>query len=901
MLLCLTKKCMAPLGMSTWLVSDLKSKLSIQKRLLDQNPFLEEDAILRASELWKKILFRVRPEWRLVSYDLVSALIEEQMQKSEYEWARVPGTTSLMMEFVSLFCSVYSHPEGYDRMGDWFRLNPFSYSRWGEWFVEGERIFRFLKTKKVFPQSWAASLLLNEEIPEKAWSRPLTVDLGPDLNPVEAELISRLAKRIEVQVLKPNVSRSERFERLLRPYSTFESVSQKDPVNVADRSASISCYKLATQLSEVKNAVALVRQEIEKGIAPSQIAVTAPDVKVYWRTLDLYFKEEGIPVSKERASVLNHFSDLTIWLSEIAVRTQEFSGEALEHIFYSPERYGPMPFDKFRSLYARVYGDDDLARDKSVYEKIGKRQIGKDLTREEFIGWSLNYFPSDGDVDRLEGFIKNIVQECPASTKMNVRSWSRYFQSRASRSDVVLEPSSEGVEIINIDSVEGGTFKVIVALGLTEDSLRESESQIVDASELFSITAKTGFVFACQDPNRLEFKLRVIAQGDSHFHFSVPGSDFNGNIVAPSLFWLETANAYSAESLNTVLRPLPSSWDNLQESDFAAIADIRKWSNSKRERMWRRLKADLGEGEDDLFNSKNWSHLSASSLEEFFKCPFRFAARKVFRLETLPELDLDIDPLSKGRLMHKVFERLLVEPFKSSRSESELEAIIDQARREIDIQIGEDRFWPVTRANLVKLARRLLAFEGEWRQRFPQTTTIGREVEIAGFLNLTTGEFGTSPDEASVKVFGSIDRVDADREGNTIVLDYKSSANELKQVGSWIEEQQLQLLFYVAALEAGLTPLGARTALGAFYFVVKNLDRNRGFKLIESTGTLFDIEGRAKNKLSKEEKEELFEKFRGLVVQFGQESAKSLLPNPKDPQKCDICNWNKVCRAKHLN
>jgi hypothetical protein len=38
----------------TWVVSDLRSKLDIQKYLLASRPILEEEAILRASELWRK-------------------------------------------------------------------------------------------------------------------------------------------------------------------------------------------------------------------------------------------------------------------------------------------------------------------------------------------------------------------------------------------------------------------------------------------------------------------------------------------------------------------------------------------------------------------------------------------------------------------------------------------------------------------------------------------------------------------------------------------------------------------------------------------------------------------------------------------------------------------------------
>jgi len=40
----------------SWIVPDLKTKLEVQKIFLKKYGVLEEDAVLRASELWQKIL-----------------------------------------------------------------------------------------------------------------------------------------------------------------------------------------------------------------------------------------------------------------------------------------------------------------------------------------------------------------------------------------------------------------------------------------------------------------------------------------------------------------------------------------------------------------------------------------------------------------------------------------------------------------------------------------------------------------------------------------------------------------------------------------------------------------------------------------------------------------------------
>lgn len=390
---------------STWIVSDLKSKLAIQKSLLERSPFLEEDGILRASELWRKLLFRIRPEWKLVSHDLAISLIEQILSESEYAWARSAGASARLLEFMSLFVGVYSHPEGFEQMGEWFRLNPMSYVRWGEWFIEGHRTYLALESKKLFPSSWAPSLLLSQNL--EGWSRSLLVDLGPDLNLVEAELFHRLSQKLEVTVLQPRTSWSAAFPSVLSAYTVFAN-AQGDELATADafESSITNCFKFSTQLSEVKHATALTRQAIDAGIAPHRIAIVAPDIKVYWRALDLYLRQEGVPVSQERGAVLTHFVDFSTWFSELNLRGQSLSSEDLEASLYSSQSHGPLSYGRFQSLFSRIYGDEDFMRDKLIADVYKNKLREKDMTRDQFIFWSAPYFPVSGDHERFENFLK---------------------------------------------------------------------------------------------------------------------------------------------------------------------------------------------------------------------------------------------------------------------------------------------------------------------------------------------------------------------------------------------------------------------------------------------------------------------------------------------------------------
>ena len=55
----------------TYLLADLECKRYVQERFLENQKLLPEDACLRASELWQKLLFTVDPKQRIVSPSLL--------------------------------------------------------------------------------------------------------------------------------------------------------------------------------------------------------------------------------------------------------------------------------------------------------------------------------------------------------------------------------------------------------------------------------------------------------------------------------------------------------------------------------------------------------------------------------------------------------------------------------------------------------------------------------------------------------------------------------------------------------------------------------------------------------------------------------------------------------------
>ncbi len=893
---------------TTWIVSDLKSKLTLQKKCLETANFIPENAVLRASELWRKLFFRGYPQIAHISQDLSVHLISEWLEKSEAPWSKTSGAGLKMFEFMTHFASVLSHPACHDRMGDWFRIHIESYMRWGEWFVEAEKLWNEFRSRNLLPQAWISSLLASgnaEILVEKGfWSQNLVIDLGPDLNSLEAEIVLQLSRRLDVTILSPQLS-SKQYERLLQPYRTFDFVQESSTKTLSIPQPNIEVRRFATMLSEVKDVTGQVREWIEKGIAPDKIAIVAPNIKYYWRCLDQYFLQEGIPLRGERGTILSDLPDIGVWMSELKLRTIEVNSEDLEQALFSQQENVTVKFDRFKTLYSRIYGNEDLERSPEIAQLVLSRPFmtKKNMTKREFIVASLSLWPEAGHMEHLEKVVSLIYRDGPDHVVLPSRGWVSYLTSLLQRSDLIAEKIDVGVHCVGLDSAEDLDVEAVFFLGLSDSELRAYQMQRLDLGETQSIQALTGFLFPNTDNSRLDFKARWFIGGQKQAVLSFPTTDFNGDTLSPSLLWLEEAlKTRSKDELEVIDSPRLSRWDALQQLELEEIAKSRNLNQPQTQHWTSRIRADLGEITEPGFAQNQTDHLSPSSIEDYLKCPFIFASKRLYKLLDQPDLDLDVDNSTRGRLIHKLFEKLLSQEFRYDYNESEIGQFLEDGRLEIKAEFGDERTWKFLKAKLVELGLRFLNFEKSWRARFPQTRTVLCEADVQGFINKNNLNFEREGSSETIGFKGFIDRIDTDHKGHAVILDYKSSGTELRQYNSWLENNKLQLGLYAMAVEKGLTSLGLQDVVGASYYVSRTMDRNYGFKQIEGGDALVDLEKVGKNKISIEEKNEFYEllKLKIKTVLEGIEKGE-FQPNPFEPEKCPRCQWNQICRAPHLN
>ncbi len=863
---------------ATWVVSDLRNKFEVQKLILDQQDSFEDFSVLRASELWRILLRRSQPEMRFVSSEFISTWVKEET-KRDTNLKLGNSAHQTVVEMMDMMASVHCHDLGADRLREWFRENPESLQRWGGWFLLSERFCHELLDQKKLAAKWSAAYLQNEFGWDRFWDRPLIFDLGSQISQVEADLIRALSRDLDVWVLAPTPDWKGEFEYLLKPYAFLESQAQqkKKVPGVATKPDGVSkALRFSGVLGETKKAVEQVREWIEAGVPAAEIVLIAPDMEKYWPLLQPLLVAEGIPSGKDVMSRLQSLPAVSQWLSHLRLAAQDVRYADLENAVYQSDESSALRFEEFYSLFAELIGVEDLRRHSLIAKSFQSTfSLNDEITRDEWLGFSSRYWKNLQNFEPIETCFREILTNTEASLKMRVSSWIHLLEQIVAKKEIRVQKGDRfGVQMTNLSAGDSIMITHRIFLGLSESMLKGQVSPLLSPKEVLTISNELGFALEHPEVSALEFDLAWLSENRSvHTLYYYPQTGFSGGAEAPSALWLKKSD----EDSQRLSYPSKLRWDSLLRSESVGV--------DKQEPEHLKLSGPMS--------------LSPSSIESYRKCAFTFASQKIFRLQDLPVMDFDIDRRTRGSLAHALLEKLGEEPRKFTWSDDELSEVIEALKEKAGLQNMDSFIWKGLKERHVKLARRFLSFEKEWLQKFPQTTIKAREKDFEFFWDMDEQKFSKS---GAWKIKGRIDRIDEDKENRLVLIDYKLSAGDYKNHPKWIEKNQLQLALYMLALEENVIDgLEAKEVVGAFYYVLKNMDRNRGMKVEQAAGTLFDLD-RKGNRISEEKKAELLKSVKQVIQEvIGNIQAGRFEPVPLEPEKCGECSWKNLCRAPHLS
>jgi ATP-dependent helicase/DNAse subunit B len=197
----------------------------------------------------------------------------------------------------------------------------------------------------------------------------------------------------------------------------------------------------------------------------------------------------------------------------------------------------------------------------------------------------------------------------------------------------------------------------------------------------------------------------------------------------------------------------------------------------------------------------------ASSLEEYWGCPFRYFVRHELRPD---ELAPPHEALAKGSLVHAVLDRLYTERFLGTRPfPDDVEEAVGRAREILEELAPEYALEPST-PRRVAIYRRIQSDISRFL-RWDAANPLGEKVvAVEGSFGEHEGADKPSLELDGFTLHGMIDRIDAVAGGGALVRDYKNSARvtPMAQLDDW---GKLQLQLYTLAVKRlwGLEPRGA--------------------------------------------------------------------------------------------
>jgi ATP-dependent helicase/nuclease subunit B len=310
------------------------------------------------------------------------------------------------------------------------------------------------------------------------------------------------------------------------------------------------------------------------------------------------------------------------------------------------------------------------------------------------------------------------------------------------------------------------------------------------------------------------------------------------------------------------------------------------------------------------------THWSASRLEQYRGCPYKFFLQNVLTLSQLDELSLDTDALARGSRLHDILARAHLALNQSFGKPTSPVAAAAAFRKVVEESLAAENATKNTQAHQAALdeidRRVILAWLTDYIEQHAIYDELWRDfdtVPAPAHFEVSFGQTKTTDDPLStadplllgagdkiVKLQGRIDRIDLGTiagEPVLSVLDYKSGSLRRHTRRAIDEGDDLQVAIYALAAERLLARTG-RAAWRAGYWGVAD----GGFKVKHALSISELAAGKA---LATAEWSHLRNAIETLIVQLVDAIRAGQFPVASRNDECtSYCEFSTVCRINHV-
>lgn len=307
---------------------------------------------------------------------------------------------------------------------------------------------------------------------------------------------------------------------------------------------------------------------------------------------------------------------------------------------------------------------------------------------------------------------------------------------------------------------------------------------------------------------------------------------------------------------------------------------------------------------------------SATQLELYGRCPFRFFAQELLNLQPLRDPEDDDSARKRGNLVHRTLYRFYATYGEAVERAKNLAENIAELRRQ-GRQVAEEMsltgfFWER------ELERLLGSDDGERKGVLPHFLRLQAaaanpavpthfELSFGSYPGMGEGDPQSTttlyaiddPETGSeVRIAGKIDRIDRTADGRFVVFDYKTG--RMPSVADIDTGLNLQLPLYLLAAESLFEELELRQGAGAAYLMLRDLeDCGRSGLFADAThrNTAYVASGRY-GIYDHEAYRQRLDAVRGFVLSYTRAMRRGVFRvTTHDPAKiCPHCPYQQSCR-----
>lgn len=717
----------------------------------------------------------------------------------------------------------------------------------------------------------------------------------------------------------------------------------------------VHTYKFTNRDKEMRWVLAQVKRKLQEGMSASKILVAVRDLNTY-SGLRLLADEYGIPVNLPRTTTLSvqPFSELLRLLlaavsnthdgalayfrllaSELLPLLMDVDLEAADNLreefYFSNRSEAQQKVHEMISQKAALWQQmDDFIADTKEHNSINdfcaelknfivllplEERLGalykKGILQLEAVAACLR--ARDAYVEMLRQLQEDYVRCKRADEKISLSEWQELLAEATQSVQLVLEQGrADGVLITSVVNVQGLAFDSVYLMGLREGEFPKADNE--------------NWIY--NDRERSELAALGVELPGTALSYAEDACFFAMTVAAAQrevyLTWFEEENVGASIYVEAVSKL----FDNLQAGEVALVAAAspeelerlgmqcdQKWLAQRLgEEAMQALAVDAVRKSqlESSFNGvihdavlakeirKNiGSSFSASMLEIYAQCPFRYLGERIWREQLFVEKEDALQPADEGSLLHMVLARFVGGHLHEKITQQPLDELMEELELvfadvcqefEASRKIVSSKLWTAEQPRLLRLLKRWLNFEYTDQMQWSNFTPAAVEWDFSSKngkpLTLTLS------DNSEIALVGRLDRIDSDGE-KVFVTDYKrSNAPYTKDLWKGFD---LQLPVYLLAVAERFA--AAKKVCGGTYFVLKDMKRKSAL-VLEDVGNV-DLSMPKKPA----EEQASWESFANFCEKLLQSYIEAIYQGNfiVEPKRCDkYCQMKNICRWRIL-